>query len=438
MSEPVAPAEIARAVIDPAAYAAWDPLLDQFDWLRENMPVARIVSSALQDSSDWHDPFWFISRYDDVMRISKDNQTFLNNPRPVVFTTKVGEDFARAITAKSGESSHNLVESLVVFDAPIHMKYRKLTQEWFMPKNLMRIEADIRALARHTVDRLIAAGPETDFVKQVSAPYPLHVVMQILGVPEQDEPRMLMLTQQMFGGQDEDLNQSGIKNLPPEAITQLVAGAVADFEAYFAALTAERRAQPTDDVASIIANARVDGEYLSDRHLAGYYIILAAAGHDTTSASTAGAMLALARDPAQFSRVKADRSLLAGIVEEAIRWTSPVQNFMRTAAQDTEVGGQQIAKGDWLMINYVAANHDPAQFPDPRRFDAAREPNRHLAFGAGAHQCLGLHLARLEMRILFEALLDRLESVELAGEPKRAKSTFVGGLKTLPLRWKAN
>ncbi len=445
MSEPIAPPEIALAVIDPAAYAAWDPLLDQFDWLRENMPVARIVSSAPQDSSGWHDPFWFISRYDDVMRISKDNQTFLNNPRPVVFTTKVGEDFARAITAKTGESSHNMVESLVVFDAPIHLKYRKLTQEWFMPKNLMRIEADIRELARSTVDRLIAAGQggpggsrDVDFVKLVSAPYPLHVVMQILGVPEADEPRMLMLTQQMFGGQDEDLNQSGIKNLPPEAITQLVAGAVADFEAYFAALTAERRARPTEDVASIIANATVDGAYLSDRHLAGYYIILAAAGHDTTSASTAGAMMALARDPDQFARVKADRSLLAGIVEEAIRWTSPVQNFMRTAAEDTEIGGQKIAKGDWLMINYVAANHDPAQFPDPRRFDAAREGNRHLAFGAGAHQCLGLHLARLEMRILFETLLDRLDSVELAGEPKRAKSTFVGGLKTLPLRFTAS
>ncbi len=438
MTNPIAPPEIARAVIDPAAYAAWDPLLDQFDWLRENMPVAWIVSSAPEGSPVWHEPFWFVSRYDDVMRISKDNQTFLNNPRPVVFTTKVGEDFARAITAKTGESSHNLVESLVVFDAPIHPAYRKLTQEWFMPKNLARIEADIRALARHTVDRLIAAGPETDFVKLVSAPYPLHVVMQILGVPEEDEARMLMLTQQMFGGQDEDLNQSGIKNLPPEAITQLVAGAVADFEAYFAKLTAQRRTNPTEDVASIIANARVDGEYLSDRHLAGYYIILDAAGHDTTSASTAGAMMALARDPAQFARVKADRSLLAGIVEEAIRWTSPVQNFMRTAAEDTEVGGQKIAKGDWLMINYVSANHDPAQFPDPRRFDAARESNRHLAFGAGAHQCLGLHLARLEMRILFEVLLDRLDSVELAGEPKRAKSTFVGGLKTLPLRFAAS
>jgi cytochrome P450 len=437
MSGHIAPPEIARAVLNPEAYAAWDPLLDQFDWLRENMPVAWIETSADAPPEVFHDPFWLVTRYDDVMRISKDNITFLNNPRPVVFTTRVGEDFARAITAKTGESSHNLVESLVVFDAPIHMAYRKLTQEWFMPKNLARIEADIRALARHTVDRLIAAGPETDFVKLVSAPYPLHVVMQILGVPEEDEARMLMLTQQMFGGQDEDLNQSGIKNLPPEAITQLVAGAVADFEAYFAKLAAERRANPTEDVASIIANARVDGEYLSDRHLAGYYIILAAAGHDTTSASTAGAMMALARDPAQFARVKADRSLLAGIVEEAIRWTSPVQHFMRTAAQDTEVGGQKIAKGDWLMINYVAANHDPAQFPDPRRFDAAREGNRHLAFGAGAHQCLGLHLARLEMRILFEALLDRLDSVELAGEPKRAKSTFVGGLKTLPLRFAA-
>ena len=132
--------------------------------------------------------------------------------------------------------------------------------------------------------------------------------------------------------------------------------------------------------------------------------------------------------------MRADRSLLPGIVEEAIRWTSPVQHFMRTAAEDTEIGGQTIAAGDWLMINYVAANHDPAQFDDPRRFDAARNPNRHLAFGAGAHQCLGLHLARLEMRILFETLLDRVEAVELAGEPARSKSTFVGGLKTLPLR----
>ena len=418
----------ALAVIDPKSYAAWDPLLDLFDTLRRETPVAWV-----EGPDGVHPPFWLVTRYDDVMRVSKDNATFLNNPQTVVFSLTEGIEFAKSLT---GGSPH-MVASLVTFDAPIHMKYRKLTQEWFMPKNLRGLEAEIRAIAQDAVDRLLAAGTEADFCKLVSQPYPLHVVMQILGVPEADEPRMLMLTQQMFGGQDEELNRSGMADLTQEQIIQLVAGAVKDFEAYFAGLTAEKRANPTGDVASTIANAVVDGEPLNDRDMMGYYIIVAAAGHDTTSASTAGAMLALARDPEQWARVRADRSLLPGIVEEAIRWTSPVQHFMRTAAQDTELGGQRIARGDWLMINYVAANHDPAQFENPRKFDAARSPNRHLAFGAGAHQCLGLHLARLEMRILFETLLDRIESVELAGEPRRAKSTFVGGLKALPLRFTA-
>jgi cytochrome P450 len=419
--------EDARAVIDPASYADWDNLLDRFDRIRATTPVALAEAPEGQ-----HPPFWLISDYDDVMRISKDNATFLNNPRTVVFSLTDGIEFAKQF---SGGSEH-MVASLVTFDAPIHMKYRKLTQDWFMPKNLRQLEGEIRALAEKTVQRMIDAGPEVDFCATVSQPYPLHVVMQILGVPEEDEARMLTLTQQMFGGQDEDLNQSGMKDLPPEVITQIVAGAVKDFEAYFARLTAEKRAHPTGDVASQIANATVDGEPLNDRDMMGYYIIVAAAGHDTTSASTAGAMLALARDPEQWAKVKADRTLLSGIVEEAIRWTTPVQHFMRTAAADVELGGQHIAKGDWLMMNYVAANHDPAQFKAPRKFDAARSPNRHLAFGAGAHQCLGLHLARLEMRILFETLLDRVGTIELAGQPARAKSTFVGGLKRLPLRFR--
>ena len=434
---PTASPAAAIAVLDPQSYADWDPLLDLFDELRSESPVTLVESPAGE-----HDPFWLVTGYDEVMRISKDNAGFLNAPRATVFTNKTGEAFARHVTAQQGEESPNLVSSLVVLDAPKHPKLRRLTQDWFMPKNLRNIEAAIRALATRTVDRLIAAGEGgpgddkvVDFVKLVSAPYPLHVVMQILGVPEEDEPRMLFLTQQMFGGQDEELNKSGLASLGPEQILQIITGAVKDFETYFEGLAAQRRAEPTDDVASILANAQIDGQPLSARDLAGYYIIIAAAGHDTTSASTAGAMLALARDPAQFARVKADRSLVAGIVEEAIRWTTPVQHFMRTAAHDTELGGVQIKAGDWLMLNYVAANHDPAQFPDPRKFDAAREANRHLAFGAGAHQCLGLHLARLEMRILFEELLDRLERVELAGEPRRAKSTFVGGLKTLPLRF---
>ncbi len=432
LAVPTASPEIAHAVIDPKSYAAWDPLLDLFDTIRAATPVLRI-----EHPEDVHAPFWLVTRYDDVMRISKDNVGFLNARRPTVLTNRTAEALAREVTAKQGAESPNLVNSLVSLDAPHHMKLRRLTQDWFMPKNLATIEAAIRKLAARTVDKLIAAGPEADFVPLVSAPYPLHVVMQILGVPEEDEPRMLFLTQQMFGGQDEDLNKSGMASLTPDQMMQIVFGAVADFEAYFEGLAAQKRAHPTDDVASLLAGAEIDGAPISARDRAGYYIIIAAAGHDTTSASTAGAMLALARDPEQFARVKADRSLVPGIVEEAIRWTTPVQHFMRTAAQDTEIAGVKIEAGDWLMINYVAANHDPAQFDDPRKFDAARSPNRHLAFGAGAHQCLGLHLARLEMRILFEALLDRLESVELAGEPQRAKSTFVGGLKTLPLRFRA-
>ena len=429
MTAPTASPADAIAVIDPQSYADWDPVLDVFDRLRSASPLTWIESPTGD-----HDPFWLVTGYDAAMQISKDNAGFLNAPRATVFTNKVGEAFARQITAQQGDESPNLVSSLVVLDAPKHPKLRRLTQDWFMPKNLRTIEAAIRELAARTVDKLIAAGPEADFVERVAAPYPLHVVMQILGVPEEDEPRMLFLTQQLFGGQDEDLNKSGLASLTPEQILQIVTGAVKDFEAYFEGLAAQRRTAPTADVASVLANGQIDGAPLSARDLAGYYIIIAAAGHDTTSASTAGAMLALARDPEQFAKVKADRSLVPGIVEEAIRWTTPVQHFMRTAARDAVVDGVPVKAGDWLMINYVAANHDPAQFENPRKFDAARPANRHIAFGAGAHQCLGLHLARLEMRILFEELLDRVKTVQLAGPPKRAKSTFVGGLKTLPLR----
>ncbi|WP_374589414.1 cytochrome P450 [Novosphingobium sp.] len=432
MTGPVASPQDAAAVIDPKSYADWNTALDVFDRLRAETPVVRIESPTGD-----HDPFWLLTRYEDAMRVSKDNARFLNAPRATVFTNKAGEALAREVTARQGEESPNLVSSLVVLDAPKHPKLRRLTQDWFMPKNLRTIEAQIRELAAKTADRLVAAGPEADFVPLVAAPYPLHVVMQILGVPEEDEPKMLFLTQQMFGGQDEDLNKTGMASLTPEQISQIVFGAVAEFETYFEGLAAQRRANPTSDVATILATATIDGEPISARDRAGYYIIVAAAGHDTTSASTAGAMLALAQDPEQFARVKADRSLVSGIVEEAIRWTSPVQHFMRTATEDCQFGDVTLKAGDWLMINYVAANHDPAQFPDPRRFDATRENNRHIAFGAGAHQCLGLHLARLEMRLLFEALLDRIDSVELAGEPKRAKSTFVGGLKTVPIRFKA-
>jgi len=420
----VLPPEIASAIVNPVAYGEWNGIKEKFRWARDNMPVGLVQAEGYM-------PFWAITRHEDIMTVSKDNARFLNAPKSVVLGPIAVQMLTHMIT---GGSPH-LVRSLVTMDAPEHMDYRKLTQSWFMPKNLASLEEKIRGIARASVDAMLATGGQCDFVHQVSALYPLHVVMQILGVPHEDEPLMLKLTQEMFGGEDPDLNRARSVELTPEQVTQFVIEAVRDFEGYFMKLAADRRADPKDDVATVIANAVIDGEPISDRNAAGYYIIVAAAGHDTTSASTAGAMWALAKDPEQFARIKADRSLLPGLIEEAIRWTTPVQHFMRTAAEDCEIGGQRIAKDDWLMLCYVSGNHDERVFPNPDRFDASRGPNRHVAFGAGVHQCLGLHLARLEMRILFDELLDRIDSVELAGTPQRASSTFVGGPKTLPIRF---
>ncbi|MGH6632920.1 MAG: cytochrome P450, partial [Sphingopyxis sp.] len=262
-------------------------------------------------------------------------------------------------------------------------------------------------------------------------------IMDILGVPPEDEPRMLMLTQQLFGSTDPDLNRSREAITSAEQAIAMLNYVIADFENYFGALTAERRANPREDIATVIANATVNGEQIPDREMSGYYMIVATAGHDTTSASTAGAMMELAKNPALFERFRAADSDKAGLIEEAIRWTTPVQHFMRSAKEDVEIGGQMIREGDWLMLNYVSGNRDEAVFGDPFAFDPDREKNQQIAFGFGAHVCLGQHLARMEMRILMEELLPRLKSLELAGEPARVESVFVGGLKRLPIRFAA-
>lgn len=426
-NRPVMPAEDAAALVDPVAYGEWDSLLDRFARLRSDYPVALAEVPGFR-------PFWAITRHADIMRVSKENKLFSNGATTTVLAPIVSEMFVHHLT---GGSPH-LVKSLVQMDAPEHPKYRRLTQDWFMPANLRTIEANIRRIAKASVDKMVATGGECDFARDIAAEYPLHVVMELLGVPREEEPLMLKLTQEMFGSQDPDLNRSRSVEMTPQELSEMVAKTVEDFNAYFSAMAQDRRANPREDLASIIANGTIDGEPIPDVESAGYYTIVATAGHDTTSASTSGAMWALAQDPEQFARIKADRSLLPGLIEEAIRWTTPVQHFMRTVMEDTEIGEQPVKQGDWLMLCYISGNFDESAFDHPERFDAARSPNRHVSFGSGAHQCLGLHLARLEMRILFEELLDRIDSVELAGEAKRSNSTFVGGPKTLPIKFAAH
>lgn len=427
MTKNILPGEVATAVVDPAAYGAWDALHDHLTWARENAPL------AVAENPDF-EPFWLVTRHADVMAISRDPQRFANGIRPTVLTNRDGEALARAATPNN---DGHLIRSLVQMDQPDHMKYRLLTQSWFMPKNLKIVEDRIRQIARDTVDKMLEMGEECDFARDVAAFYPLRVVMDILGVPPEDEPRMLMLTQQLFGSTDPELNRSREQISSAEQAIQMLHFVIADFENYFGALTADRRANPREDIATVIANATIDGGQIPDRELAGYYMIIATAGHDTTSASTAGAIMELAKNPELFARYRDAASDKSGLIEEAIRWTTPVQHFMRSAKEDVEIGGQLIKAGDWLMLNYVSANRDEAIFEDPFTFNPDREKNQQIAFGYGAHVCLGQHLARMEMRILMEELLPRLQSLELAGEPARVQSSFVGGLKRLPIRFKA-
>lgn len=427
MTKPILPQEVAAAVVDPVAYGQWQTLHEQLSWARANAPL------AVAENHD-HDPFWLVTRHADIMAISRDPQRFANGIRPTVLTNRDGEALARAATPNN---DGHLIRSLVQMDAPDHMKYRLLTQSWFMPKNLKIVEDRIRQIARETVDQMLAQGGACDFARDVAAHYPLRVIMDILGVPPEDESRMLMLTQQLFGPTDPELNRSREAITSAEQAIAMLNYVIADFENYFGALTAERRANPREDIATVIASATINGEQIPDREMSGYYMIVATAGHDTTSASTAGAIMELAKNPALFERFRDAATDKAGLIEEAIRWTTPVQHFMRSAKEDVAIGGQTIREGDWLMLNYVSANRDEDVFGDPFAFNPDREKNQQIAFGFGAHVCLGQHLARMEMRILMEELLPRIKSLALAGEPARVESVFVGGLKRLPIRFEA-
>jgi cytochrome P450 len=246
---------------------------------------------------------------------------------------------------------------------------------------------------------------------------------------------MLKLTQELFGPNDPDMNREHRVVSQTEAAANLKQ-IMLDLEDYFSKVTTELRANPRDCLNSLIANAKIDGKHLDHRQLMGYYIIAATAGHDTTSNTMAGALWALAERPDVFKNLKASSTAITGFIEESIRWVTPVKHFMRTASADGQFRGGKIAKGDWLMLSYHSANRDESEFLDPFVFDIARKPNKQIAFGYGPHVCLGQHLARLEMRILWEELLPRLQSLELAGEPKRTQSNFVCGPKTVPIRFK--
>jgi cytochrome P450 len=339
--------------------------------------------------------FWAITRHEDVRAVSVAPLSFSSQTE--VVATPVGRGSA-------------LPPSVLSTDPPLHRSYRNLTLPYFKPRALRSLEPRIRSLTRE----LIATAPETlDFATDFAAWHPLRMLCEILGVPEPGV--VLEMTNGLVGSADPEF--AGLPRFGP----------------YLRSLIASRRACPRSDLSSLIANS-----WLPDRDAVLYLTIIAVAGHDTTRSAVTGGMQALASHPDQLRLLKSRPDLYENATHEILRWTSPVIHFLRKAVRDCEVAGQQIRAGDRLMLFYPSANHDESVFEDPFEFRVDRDPNPHLGWGVGEHYCLGANLARMEIRILLEELIPRLESIELTGPPSWTASNVVCGMKHLPIRWKLN
>lgn len=414
------PDAIARTIVDPQAYALDDPINESFTWLRRNNPLGKVEIEGFA-------PFWAATSYHDIREIGAKNDVFHSGDLPLTLTTKIDDE---AIREASGGKPY-LARAVIQMDPPDHRKYRSLTNAWFAPNNVRKISESIRGIASASIDAMAQKGRKLDFVSDVALHFPLRVIMAILGVPSSDEAFLLRLTQEVFAPQDPEIYE--VASEDPAIISERQKETYAQFFAYFSDLYEARRATPRDDLASVIANSQVDGRPINAFEAASYYIIIATAGHDTTSSSIAGTIWALCENPGAFAKVKADTRLIPAMVDEGVRWTTPVKHFMRSACQDVEISGRTIREGDWLMLCYLSGNRDESVFDHPFEFRVDRTPNRHLAFGYGAHVCLGQYLAKLEMAVLFEEFFKRVRKVEFAGIPTRSWATFVNGPRHLPL-----
>jgi cytochrome P450 len=407
--------DAAKVLADPRAYADDDRLHAALTHLRANNPVAWVDNRPYR-------PFWAITKHADIMAIERENDLFISEPRPLLSTAAADDMAKEQLEAGMG------LRTLIHMDDPHHRKVRQIGADWFRPKAMRDLKVRVDELAKRYIDKMADIGPECDFVTEIAVHFPLYVIMSLLGLPESDYGRMHSLTQEMFGGDDDEYKRDG-GSLEDQLAVLL------DFFTYFSNLTASRREHPTEDLASAIANGNIDGEPLSDVDTASYYVIVASAGHDTTKDAISGGLHALIQNPGELDRLRSDPALMGTAVEEMIRWSTPVKEFMRTATADTTVRGIDIAKGESVYLAYVSGNRDEEVFDEPFRFDVSRDPNKHVAFGYGVHFCLGAALARMEMNSLFTELIPRLDSIELAGEPELSATTFVGGLKHLPIRY---
>lgn len=412
------PEEAGRLLLEPATYTDEPLLWEACAILREQAPLSLVEHPAFQ-------PVYVAARHADVLAISKDNKVWIQGqPQSLK---------SRAELAAMREMKFPPLRFLVSMDGAEHRAYRNLTASWFLPRNLARLDARLAELAQQSADELLAAGGTCDAAAVVAIPFPMRVILALLGLPEEDYALMLKLTQQMLGPADPEF--AAFEDATP---AQTWIDSIERFYEYFLAVKADRRANPRDDLATLIATAEIPSLGMSELPLAeviGYYVVFAVAGHDTAASSIAAGIRALAEHPDQFARLQADPSLIPAAAEEIIRWASPARHFLRVAAEPTNVAGVAFEPGDTVFLSYPSANRDEAAFKRPELFDVGRNPNPHLAFGHGPHHCLGAQLARMEVRALLTELVPRLGALELAGTPELAASIMAGGHKHLPISY---
>jgi cytochrome P450 len=390
-------------VYDPDGYVDAPPHA-VFESLRREQPVYR---QPMPDGTE----YWAVLRHADVVHVAR---------HPTVFSASLG---GVVLEDLSEEQLAMMRDMVLAMDPPRHVAYRRNLAPHFKAKVIGGLEPRIRNICRGILDD-VERDTEIDFVHDVCAKLPSQVVGELVGIPREDWPKIHSWSEQNSGGQDPDVT----------------AGQEPDYSAsiemalYAIGLAEQRRAEPKEDLATLILAADIDGRPMTEIEFGSFFVQLVTAGNDTTRTMLSSGLLALLQHPEQLAALRADHALVPGALEEILRWANPLHYFRRTASEDTVVGGQAIAAGEKVAMIYTSANRDDAVFPSPHAFDIRRDPNPHLSFGIAEHFCLGVHLARLEGRIFFEELLTAFDGIELVGPPRRQRSNLNNALKSLPVR----
>lgn len=385
------------ALLEPATYAG--DLHSTLAELRRRAPMAWNATRG----------FWAVSRHADVTEVSGDPGRFCSSKG--ILVDEIGV-------------TYDTPPTMMHSDPPEHTRYRKLVRPGFTNTVIRDLEPLVRDRTARLLDALAAAsadGATVDVTRLLAVPLPIQLIAALLGLPEGDEERLFRWSEAAIPGAT-DWPEDERMALLGEMTVELLD------------LAAQRRAEPRDDVVSMLAAYEEDGESLTDAELGMFLVQLLVAGNETTRNSISGALVALAEHPDQLGRLAADRSLLPAAVEEVLRWTTPVTSFLRTATTDTVVGGAQVSAGDPLLLLYASANRDEAEFgPAADRFDVGRSPNHHVALGHGPHFCLGAALARLELTAVLDGVCDRWTRIELAGPVRRSGSSIIAGITSAPV-----